>query len=211
MNKIITYSFCESFIDNLADYIGQNYIQKGKDVSRLAVVFGGRRPSLFINKELAKRVGKSFYPPRFFGIDEFISYTLQKEESFTPLQDLDGCYLLYQLARDVAPQILKGRETFAEFLPWTHEIIAFIDQLDLEDIDNQRLVNIQANAAIGYDVPEDINRLLGHIVSLRQAYHRAIQKQKAYTRGFQYLQASRMVDQIDFEEFDQILFAIKPE
>lgn len=206
MNKIITYSFCEPFLDRLADHIEENYLKKGNDLSRLAVVFGGRRPALFLNRELSKRVGKSFYPPRFFTIDEFASYTVQKKELFTSGQDLDQCYLIYQLAQKHAPEILKGRATFARFLPWTREILNFIEQLDLEDVRDQRLANIQANAAIGYDVPEDINRLLEHVIVLREAYHEHIRGQKVYPRGFQYWRAGQLIEDIRFEEFDQFLF-----
>ena len=46
--------------------------------------------------------------------------------------------------------------------------MAFIDQLDLENVDEKRLLNIESNARIGYDVPEDINRLLTRIVKIRR-------------------------------------------
>ncbi len=206
MNKVITYSFCEPFLDRLADHIEENYLKKGHDLSRLAVVFGGRRPALFLNRELSRRIGKNFYPPRFFTIDEFASYTVQKKELFTSGQDLDQCYLIYQLAQKHAPEILKGRVTFARFLPWTREILNFIEQLDLEDVKDQRLANIQANAAIGYDVPEDINRLLGHVIVLREAYHEHIRGQRVYPRGFQYWRAGQLIEDIRFAEFDQFLF-----
>ncbi|MBI5024354.1 MAG: PD-(D/E)XK nuclease family protein [Candidatus Omnitrophica bacterium] len=206
MSQIITYSFCEPFIDRLADHIEENYLKKGNDLSRLAVVSGGRRPALFLNRELSKRVRKNFYPPRFFGIDEFVSYTVQKKELFTSGQDLDQCYLIYQLAQKHAPEVLKGRATFAQFLPWTREILNFIEQLDLEDVADLRLANIQANATIGYDVPEDINRILKHVIVLRGAYHEYIRARKIYSRGFQYWRASQLIDEIRFEEFDQFLF-----
>lgn len=206
MNKIITYSFCEPFIDRLADYIVRQYASRDTDLSRLAVVFGGRRPALFLNRELSKRVRKSFYPPRFLSIDEFVSYTVQKKELFTSGQDLDQCYLIYQLAQKHAPEVLKGRATFAQFLPWTREILNFIEQLDLEDVADQRLANIEANAAIGYDVPEDINRILKHVIVLRAAYHEHIRNQRVYSRGLQYWRAGQLIEEIRFEEFDQILF-----
>ena len=70
MNNVITYPFTESFLDNLIDYIEENFVKKGKDLSRVAVVFGGKRPTLFLKRELAKRLGKGFYSPKFFSIDE---------------------------------------------------------------------------------------------------------------------------------------------
>lgn len=205
-NKIITYSFCESFKDKFVEYIKEEYIRTNKDLSRLAIVFGGKRPSMFIKRDLARHFKKSFYPPRFFTIDEFIRYTIAKSEDFSQARDLEHCYLLYHLAQKVTPQILKGREAFARFLPWIREILKFIDQLDIENIGEESLRNIQSNAQIGYDVPEDINSLLQSIVALRQAYHNEIRNNKTYSRGLQYLRAAELCGGQDFDEFDQILF-----
>lgn len=205
-NKIITHSFCENFKDRLVDYIHKEYIQKGADLSRLAIVFGGKRPAMFIKRDLAKIFNQSYYPPQFFTIDEFMKYTVMQSEVFSSPGDLDNCYLLYHLAKKVTPQILKDRETFAQFLPWIREILKFIDQLDLENIEEQALKNIQSNAQIGYDVPKDINDLLESIVMLRKAYHQELLAGKTYSRGHQYHRAAQLVDDHDFGEFDQILF-----
>ncbi|MCK5083078.1 MAG: hypothetical protein KAR31_09260, partial [Candidatus Omnitrophica bacterium] len=201
-----TYSFCESFRSKLVDHIQEQYVQRDVPLSRIAIVFGGRRPALFLKRDLAKRLKTSFYPPKFFTIDEFMHYVVEQNELFVHTQDLDNCFLLYQLAKKVTPHILKGRETFAQFLPWTREISKFIDQLDLENIKDQLLKNIQSNAQIGYDVPEDINRLLESIIILRQAYHEELIKRKTYCRGLQYLKASKLIGKHAFEEFDQIIF-----
>jgi len=206
LEKIITYSFCDNFLDHLCDDIENQYLNKGKDISRLGIVFGGKRPAMFIKRALAQRLGRAFYPPQFFTIDDFVNYIIAKQEIFSPTQDLDNCYLLYRLAQQVTPQILEGRDSFARFLPWSREILAFLDQLDLENIPNDDLYSIQANAKIGYAVPEDINQLLKTMVTLREVYHKALRKDNLYTRGLRYTRAAELVDQFAFEEFDQILF-----
>jgi len=205
-NKIITFSFCESFIDNLTKYIDTNFLNSGQDLSRLAIVFGGKRPALFLKRELAKKIKKSFYPPKFFTIDEFIKDTARKNDSFSETQDLDSCYLIYKLAQQRTPQILKGRETFAQFLPWTREILKFIAHLDLECVDSKSLQSIEANAQIGYAVPDDINRLLERIVTIREAYHEVLLREQQYSRGLQYSRAAEGIADAKFDEFDQILF-----
>ncbi len=205
-NKIITYSFCESFKDRLVEYIRSHYIEQGRDLSRLAICFGGKRPALFIKRDLGKIIQKSFYPPRFFTIDELVQSIVREHESFRPAQDLDNCFLLYQLAKDVTPHILKGRESFAQFLPWVREILKFIDHLDLEYIDTRALKNVEANAQIGYDVPADINQLLVSIVDLREAYHKELMAAGTYSRGLQYFRAAKLVKECVFERYDQILF-----
>ena len=37
---------------------------------------------------------------------------------------MEACHLIYRLAAAEAPEILKGRESFAQFLPWAREIAA---------------------------------------------------------------------------------------
>ncbi len=206
MERIYTYSFQDNFISRLTDFIEENYLKPKRDLSRLAVVFGGKRPILFLKRELAQRIGKNFFPPVFFSIDEFVRYTLLKKQSFTNILDLELCYLVYKLARDLTPAILKNRGGFAEFLAWVREIISFIERIDLEDIASPALRAVEQNAQIGYSIPQDINNLLEHVIVLRETCHKVLREDKKYTRGLQYLQASRAIDQTDFSEFDQILF-----
>jgi len=206
MQKVISYSFGDNFIEKLASLIEDNFFNKDKDLSRLAVVFGGKRPSLFLKKELARRIKSSFLPPRFFSVDKFLEYALAGKEPFSKISDLDACFLVYNLAKEYAPDILKGRSTFLKFLPWAREILSFIEQLDLEDVRADSLKSVQFEAAIGYEVPENINALLKEIVSLREAYHRALKERKAYSRGLVYLLTSKIIPQVDFAEFDRILF-----
>ncbi len=206
MEQVISYSESEDFIDNLADFIESRFLKRGKDVSRLSFVFGGKRPSLFLKKELSRRIGRGFFSPAFFSVDEFIEYCVLKKGAFTRISDLDACHLIYSLAQEVAPDILEGRGSFSRFLPWAREILTFIEQLDLEDTGTQPLETIQLKARIGYDVPENINALLGSIVSLREAYHRALAGRNAYSRGLMYLSCSRSIQDITFAEFDHIIF-----
>lgn len=207
MNKIITYSFCDSFLDRFVDDLDRDYIKQGKDLSRIAIIFGGHRPSLFVKRALAQRIGKAFYPPRFFSIDEFMGYITAKHEAFDAAKELDQCYLMYQLVKEHCAQLLHKRETFAQFLPWVREILLFIEQLDLECVENERLHAVEQNAQIGYDVPSDINDILAEITVLRKAYHEHEIRTGIYTRGFQYRRASQIIEKVSFEEFDEILFA----
>ncbi len=206
MNKCFTYNLADDFIAKLASFIEDNYLKEGKDLSRLAIVFGGRRPHLFLGRELSKRAKKSLIAPASFSIDEFVEYILAKKEPFSKISDLDASFLIYNLAGSKAPDILEGRREFSQFLPWAREILAFIEQLDLEDPDLTSLKQIQANAAIGYDVPQSINILLNHLVSLRGVFHDSLIKGKAYTRGLMYLLASKNIPDISFDEFDSVLF-----
>ena len=202
MKKIITYSIKDNFIRKIAGLIEKEFVQKNKDLSKLVIVFGGKRPSLFLKRELAKRIKKSFFPPAFFSIDEFVEYILPGRI----ISNLDACYIIYTLTKKIAPKILRKNKNFSGFLPWAREILSFIELLDLEDVDAKALENIKMNAAIGYEVPESINLLLKNIASLREAYHKLLREKGLYSRGLMYLTASRLVKDTKLSEFDNILF-----
>jgi len=206
MNKIITCSLNENFIENLADFIEKNFLDNNADISRLAFVFEGKRPALFLKKALSKRMGESFFSPTFFSIDEFIQDTLAKKSHFTNIVNLESWHTIYTLAKKTAPEVVRGREQFSQFLPWAREIANFIDLLDLEDIEPDSLKNIQASASIGYEIPESINILLKNIIIIRDAYHKLLSRNKSFSRGFIYLSTARIIQEVSFDEFDKIIF-----
>jgi len=192
-------------LPKVVDYIYQNYGCK-KDMSRLAIIFGGRRPSLFIKRDLARRIKGTYVPPAFFTIDEWMQKMAYGDKKLSFSNPLDHCYAIYKLAHTQAPDILKGREAFWQFLPWAREILHFIEQLDLEDVPLDALKLIEEHAQIGYSVPNDINLLLQYLCALRKSYHEYLDTQGLTTRGFQYLQAAHRLGQFDLSGSDEILF-----
>lgn len=205
MSQVVTIPFTESFLEYVGNYIDVSYIKPQKDLSRLAIVFGGRRPSLFIKRDLAQRLDSAYVPPQFFTIDDWMGF-VSGEGRFLNQSPLDHCYVIYELALKICPEVLKGREVFAQFLPWAKEILNFVEQLDLEDVPLDALKLIESHAKIGYSVPEDINRLLTHLCDLRKGYHDYLNFHQWTTRGYQYLQASRSVSQVNLSAFDEVLF-----
>ena len=76
---------------------------------------GGRRPALFIKRDLARRIGQAFIPPRFFTIDEWMAYVAFGGQVPVPGSELDHGYTIYRLAGELCPWVCQGRETFAQF------------------------------------------------------------------------------------------------
>jgi len=206
MSRIITVPFTEDFLPHVVDYVYHYYVERSQDLSRLCLVFGGRRPSLFIKRDLAGRIGKAYIPPRFFTIDEWMAYVAYGTDVPVGPKDLDLCYTIYQLAMKVCPWVCRGRESFAQFLPWAREILHFIEQLDLEDVPMDSLKMIREHADIGFSVPEDINKLLTHLGALRGAFHQELEARQLAPRGYQYRQAARRAGICDLKPFDEILF-----
>ncbi|MFH1519294.1 MAG: PD-(D/E)XK nuclease family protein [Candidatus Omnitrophota bacterium] len=205
MDRVITYSFGENFIANLANFISDNFLKTDNDLSRIACVFGGRRPALFLQRELSGKIKRAYIPPSFFSMDEFIDYLISSQ-SLKKISDLDACFLIYTLAKKHIPMLLEGRESFSAFLPWAREIVSFIEQIDLEDIDSQSLLSVEKSASIGYEIPKSINNLLTQITALRSAYHKALSQKGLCSRGLRYAQAAKFVAKKRVEEYEAILF-----
>ncbi|MBF0619013.1 MAG: PD-(D/E)XK nuclease family protein [Candidatus Omnitrophica bacterium] len=207
MSKIFTIDFTRSFIDELVAYIDREYLQKGRSLERLMIVFGGQRPEHFLKRALAQKTGKAFVPPRFVTIDAFMDAVAGGEAACRVSGDLEARYDIFLLAQALTPELLEGREAFAKFLPWAGDILDFIHQMDLEDVSAAALKDIEASARIGYSVPENINRLLEKVLVLREAFHARLKEKKRTSRGLQYLRAKENVAAFDTSAFDEIIFA----
>ncbi len=206
MNKVVTCGLNENFIGRLADFVEENFLKSPSGINRLAFVFEGKRPALFLQRALSEKMQKSFFAPHFFTIDKFVQYTLGKKTPFIEMSKMECWYIIYSIARDIAPGIIKGREKFSQFLPWAREIANFIDLLDSENVALDSLKNIQAAANIGYQIPESINTSLKNIIAIRQAYHKLLVDKKSFPGGFTYLSAAQAVKELNFDEFDRVFF-----
>lgn len=174
--------------ENLTDFIAEYIFNSSK---KTAVICGGRRPFLFINKKLAAKSKRSFYPPDFFTNDAFVDNLLFQNTECFKIPDIESAFILYGIIKREVPELLKGNKTFAEYLQWLFEILSFIDRLDMENISEDILENIKKNAEIGYDVPKDINTLLQNLLSIRHSFHRQLDEINAVSKGFSYLKASQ--------------------
>ncbi|MDD5439583.1 MAG: PD-(D/E)XK nuclease family protein [Candidatus Omnitrophica bacterium] len=206
-DRVTTFPFAGDFIEELALVLDKEYIKPGKDMARLALVFEGRRPALFLRRALSRRIGKSFCPPVFFEIDEFVAYAANKNRPQVLIADLEASFIIYELSRDISPALLKGRSSFAQFLPWAREILSFIDQLDLEDIGDDALRGLEAKAEIGYEIPPAINAILKHVIELRREYHKKLAGANRCSQGMLYRNARAAIDTIAFDEFDELWFS----
>lgn len=202
MSNIEFLSFRDDPIKATAKYLLE-LKEKGIPLEKVALVFGGRRPGMFLNRELFRMHGKPLLSPAFFTMDEFASYIACRQDPCSQIGDLDAEYFIYQLCRDKYPGLLREDKSFASFLPWAREIRVFIEQLDLQDIPEEKLEAVEASAAIGYAVPVAVNKLLENISKVRNDFEKYCLKERKLTRGLMYREAARSAKEAlnDFEHF----------
>jgi ATP-dependent helicase/nuclease subunit B len=202
MPNIEFLSFREDPIKATAKYL-LSLKEKGTPLEKVALIFGGRRPGMFLNRELFRLHGKPLLSPVFFTMDEFASYIACRQDPCSQIGDLDADYFIYKLCRDKYPGLLREDKSFASFLPWAREIRIFIEQLDLQNIAKEKLKAVEASAAIGYAVPEPVNKLLENINGVKNDFEKYCFKERKLTHGLMYREAARSAGGIlkDFEFF----------
>ncbi len=203
MNRVHFLQLKDDITKSTADYITGSY----RDASRVAVVSGGRRPSLFIKKRMLETTRKPFLSPRFFSNDEFMDYIVSKELLFSKMNDLDACFAIYRIIKSLPEQIPIPGSSFPDFLPWAGEMLSVLERSDLERKTAAELKNIENLGKIGYHVPEGVNALLGAIAGIREKFHEYQLQNSSFCRGFVYLQASELIKKTSFPEFDAVIFA----
>jgi ATP-dependent helicase/nuclease subunit B len=206
MERVISIALNDDFIRRLTDILQEDFIRQGVPLERVAVVFGGRRPALFLKRELSRRLNGAYFPPVFFSMDEFIKEVVWRKSPAKMISSMDSAFRIYELAKSAHPGLLAARDSFAAFLPWAEEINAFIEQLDLEEINDDKLRQVRESAKIGFDTLKEVNLLLQDIVKLRKEFHESLKKEGALTRGMLYMSVAECAKDVNFDDFDAVIF-----
>jgi CRISPR/Cas system-associated exonuclease Cas4 (RecB family) len=198
MSQIINIGNCESVINFTANYVAGS-------LNKLALISGGKRPFLFIKKQLTKIKKVSFFPPECFTNDEFVESVIFDNTDFIKISDLEAAFIIFEIVKNKFSYLLKDKLSFVSFIDWSFEIFYFIEQLDLEMVSEDRLKTIKAIAEIGYDVPETINELLKNIFQIRKIFHETLDKTSKITKGYSFLKATSINVDILSKGFDEII------
>jgi len=203
-SKIINISLNENMIQFCAGHILS--LKNNGDFSDIAVIMPSKRPALFIKKELSKKINKPFIPPVFFTFDELTGDIAKKYYNLQKISQIDSAYSIFEIVKKHTQSLFDKQASFAEFFQWSSEILAFIEALDIEKIQNDKLLNIQLNADIGYDLPKNINELLKNLSFIRHEFHKYMLSVKKTTRGYSYLLADSKINDYLKEYKSVILF-----
>jgi CRISPR/Cas system-associated exonuclease Cas4 (RecB family) len=196
--KIINIDAASDIINFTADYIF-------KSSKKIALINGGKRPFLFLKKKLSKKHSTAFFAPEYFTNDEFIEKIIFDNTKLIKISEFEAAFVIFEIVKAEIPQLLNGNFSFASFMEWSFEIVAFIEQLDLENVSKEKLKAVKANAEIGYDVPENINNLLKNIFKIRMYFHDSLEKSSQTTKGYSFLKALSIEDDILAGHFDEII------
>ncbi|OPY03190.1 MAG: ATP-dependent helicase/deoxyribonuclease subunit B [Syntrophorhabdus sp. PtaB.Bin047] len=207
MSVLRSIPFASDIIEEVAGIVGT----EASTGEEMAVVFPGKRPTLYLKARLASLSGrKTFFPPRCFSLDEFIDEIARRRNpGFADIDHGDAAFVLFGLIRSLRAfdRHAFARKGFGDFLRWAGHLLNFIDRLDMEGIDNSALANVERNASIGYDVPQSVNELLSNISLIRSEFHRVLAEGRWFTRGTKRIAAVEETRERVPDDLRRIVFA----
>jgi ATP-dependent helicase/nuclease subunit B len=193
---------------------GQNLIEevlahiegKEKDYSSSLVVFPGKRPSHFLRKALAARLGSSFIPPSVFSMDEFVDSVCDDLNPSRKLDTIDAVALLYDIHRkSAAPLGGKGFLTPDSFFSLGLKIYRDIEELAIEGINPKMVREVETLIADG--LPEQTKGRLQTLSHFYEAFYSEIRELGLSSRAVRYQLAAGRIDEAGTESFGKVIFA----
>lgn len=202
-SKIINISLNDNIVEYTAKYLLDLATDTENDFSGIAVVMPSKRPAMFIKRELAKQINKPFIPPKFFTFEELVN-SISGLQNRRKISKIDSSYIIYDIVHNNLKNSGFYQYTYSSFFQWSNEILNFINLLDLEQISNDKLLNIQMQADIGFDVPESINELLKNISFIREEFHKRMELLNKTTTAYSYYNAAKYVETY-FKDFNKVI------
>ncbi len=201
-SKIINITLNDSIVEYTAKYL-LDLTDVENDFGKVAVIMTSNRPSMFIKRELAKQINKPFVPPKFFTFEELVN-SISGLQNKKKISKIDSSYIIYDIIHNNLKSSSFYQYTYSTFFQWANEILNFINLLDLEQISNDKLLNIQMQADIGFDVPKSINDLLKNISFIREEFHKRIESLNKTTTAYSYYNAAKHIETY-FKDFDRVI------
>lgn len=192
----------KSLIEEVLAHLTEN----ARDYSESIVVFPGKRPSHFLRKMLAAKVGSSFIPPMVFSMDEFIDSLFDKLSPGKKLENIDAVALLYNIHRKAStPLGGNGFMTPDSFFPLGLKIYRDIEELTIEGIHPQMVKGIESFVAMG--LPEQTIGRLQSVSYFYEQFYRQIDLLGFSTRSRRYQIAAEKIEQSGLNKLERIVFA----
>jgi ATP-dependent helicase/nuclease subunit B len=192
--------------ENLIESILPHLKGSGRDYSQTLVVFPGKRPSHFLRKALARRLGGSFIPPLIFSMDEFIDFAFAKGQggSCRGLEAIDAVTLLYDLHRK-APNPIGGPRFMTPdlFFPLGLKLFRDIEELRIEGVSVNQVKEV--DPLLGEGMPNRSMEQLQTLSYFYEEFYKTIEASGYSTRSVRYEDVARRLTEADLAGFEGIV------
>lgn len=198
-----------SFLYSVVD----RYLLHASDSARIAFVFPTKRAGLFFEDLIRKdiRIRKPLYLPSLFSIEEFFEHL----SPLRPIDDMEIIFSLYALYSDICHEAQIPVPDFADFYPWSQEMLTDFNDIDYYRIDGDALLGILTEAE-SFRTPEHDNiylrRFQDHVQVVQTLYTRLTPKLLQQQCAYPGLLARYVCDnweeiRMQCDQWDTIVFA----
>lgn len=204
MSKVVSIPLEENFLEVFVNKILLHHRDK---FDRIAIIFPGKRPSLYVNRLLQNILKKPFLSPLIFSMDEFIDFILEKNFLiYKEISPYDAVYKVYKIIKETQQNFSITTENIRKFFYWGVHIYKFFNEIDQELIKPEKIVSIQKIAE--YEtLPKGIKNILKEIVEVYSKFIESIEEENLITRGYKYRKAAEVIDTTNFENIEKFYFA----
>ncbi len=186
--------------DDVIGSIGATLLES-RTLQNNMVIFPGKRPSYFLRKYLAEKLGKVYEPPLILSIDEFILYwqkttgRIGKEAT-----DIDAIAILYKEHRTDAGALFTGSKegtppggspgiSLDEFFPWGMELFKAFEELKIQRVPMATIRSVDTyfdERPFFRDRLKRFSLKLGHFSTLYEKFYELMEARGLMTRSMLY-------------------------
>lgn len=160
---------------NLIELIAQEILPASPDFTSITVVFPEKRPSYYLRKILAEKLGHAYLPPLCFSLDDFIDYLyshklLCQDKKLMPLEAVGLLYEIHQ--KSPAPFGGTSFLSFDQFFPLGLKLYQDLEELKQAQVELENLR--QADSLIQLNLPEETVSRLQKLSFFYDTFYREI-------------------------------------
>ncbi|HET6514234.1 MAG TPA: PD-(D/E)XK nuclease family protein [Thermodesulfovibrionales bacterium] len=191
---------------NLVDRVLAHLEGKERDYSSSLVVFPGKRPSHFLRKALARKVGSSFVPPTVLSMDEFIDSVCDELNLGRKIETIDAVAILYDTHRkSYTPLGGQGFMTPDSFFSLGLKIYRDIEELAIEGV-NPGMVR-EVETLLADELPEQTRGRLQSLSYFHEKFYSDIKDLGLSSRSMRYQATAAHIDEAWFKRYGKVIFA----
>ncbi|MDI6739558.1 MAG: PD-(D/E)XK nuclease family protein, partial [Candidatus Edwardsbacteria bacterium] len=186
-------------------------LSERESLDRCLAVFPGKRPSHFVYRALARKIGKPFRAPQVLSLDDLTAkwFSELKPGASGNAGAADGVAMLYQLHQTRGLPAVAGapeaKLELDEFLPWGLKLFSDFEELRIEGVAPEALRSVQA--AADEKLPERMRQRLADLSGLYEQFYAGLAAEKLSTRAGRYAGVAAAADDIPLDEYKAIVLA----
>jgi ATP-dependent helicase/nuclease subunit B len=185
-----------------------------RDLSQIAVVFPGRRPALYLRRELGRLIGAPFHPPQIFDIDSFMAYIACKSNDAGVRRDasqVELLHLVYTTAIGMSEDaeylsLPEKTSSFEGFFFWGLKFLDLFDELGTELVPPERIKQVVPAALANAGITEETRGFWPILPEFYNKWLDSLADHSLWSRGEKYRIASEHIDAMAWP-FSQIYLA----